>query len=117
MSELLTSDANYLLNKIQAIEELEELDLCDEKMYLEKIILLQNLANGGIGDVQRVWGEYSLVSQITKQPVLMNKAMSIALTKEEVADLISDLNKDYAKEISFISPKNKVGLIIRSRAN
>jgi hypothetical protein len=111
MSELLTSDANYLLNKIQAIEELEELDLCDDKMYLEKIILLQNLANGGKGDAQRVWGEYSLVSQITKQPVLMNKAMSIALTKEEVADLISDLNKDYAKEISFISPKNKVGLI------
>ena len=111
MSDFLTSDAQYFMNKVEAIEELELLDLSDDKMYLEKIILLQNLANGVKDDAQRVWGEYSLVSQITKEPVLMNKAMSIALTKDEVADLIADLNKNYSKEISYISSKNKVGLI------
>jgi len=99
------------MDKVEAIEELELLDLSDDKMYLEKIILLQNLANNVKDDAQRVWGEYSLVSQITKEPVLMNKAMSIALTKDEVADLIADLNKNYSKEISYISSKNKVGLI------
>lgn len=111
MSDFLTSDAQYFMNKVEAIEELELLDLSDDKIYLEKIILLQNLANGVKDDAQRVWGEYSLVSQITKEPVLMNKAMSIALTKDEVADLIADLNKNYSKEISYISSKNKVGLI------
>jgi hypothetical protein len=111
MSDFLTSDAQYFMDKVEAIEELELLDLSDDKMYLEKIILLQNLANNVKDDAQRVWGEYSLVSQITKEPVLMNKAMSIALTKDEVADLIADLNKNYSKEISYISSKNKVGLI------
>jgi len=109
--QLLNSDNNYYLKKIEATEELEDLGISTDEMYLEKIILLQVIAKGNQSEGQRVWGEYSMVSQITDEPVLMNKAMSIALTKDEVADLIADLNKTYKKDISYISPKGEVGLI------
>jgi hypothetical protein len=89
------NDKNDILNQIIDIEKKELKGNYDEHLYLKKIELLCILAGR---DVEKVWGEYSIVQQITKQPVLMNKAMSIPLTKNEVSLLIEDLrNKYYSK--------------------
>jgi hypothetical protein len=108
---LLSSDSIYFLKKVEAIEEMEDLGLCTDEMYLDKIQLLQKIAKGNLSETQRVWGEYSIVSQITSQPVLMNKAMSIALTKDEVADLMDDLNNVYSKQLKLLNARGKAGLI------
>jgi len=85
-------DNNTILNEILEIEKQENKGIIDEKLYLKKIELLCVLAER---DTEKVWGEYTIVQQITKQPVLMNKAMSIPLTKNEVSALIEDLKKKY----------------------
>ena len=85
-----------LLADIIAIEVRELKGSIDESLYLKKIEMLCLLSNR---DVERVWGEYSIVQQITKQPVLMNKAMSIPLTKNEVALLMDDLTLKYKMEL------------------
>lgn len=105
------SQNSFLLQKVESIEDLEDLGLSDESDYLNKIKFLQEIASPTSKDVQKVWGEYSTVSQITSQPVLMNKAMSIALTKDGVADLIEELNDKYKKELSLISHRKKVDLL------
>jgi hypothetical protein len=89
-------DKKELLSKIIEIEGRELKGLIDESLYLKKIEMLCLLSGN---DVDRVWGEYSLVQQITKQPVLMNKAMSIPLTKNEVSLLINDLTLKYKMEL------------------
>ena len=88
---------NPLLSEVISIENQELNGSIDEQLYLKKIALLCVLAQK---DAQRVWGEYNLVQQITSEPVLMNKAMSIPLTKDEVASLIDDLTIKYKKELS-----------------
>ena len=98
---------NEMLDTVLAIENQELKRLVDEKEYLEKIRLLCLLAGG---DVDRVWGEYNLVQNITSQPVLMNKAMSIPLTKNEVALLIDDLSKKYATELR-VNNISKINLV------
>jgi hypothetical protein len=85
------NDKKNILNEIIEIERKEKNGI-DEQLYIRKIELLCILADI---DVQKVWAEYSIVQQITKQAVLMNKAMSIPLTKNEVSSLIDDLNKKY----------------------
>jgi len=107
----LSSANDFFLEKIRSIEDLEELDIADDSLYLDKIQMLQKVAFGSFKETKRVWGEYSLVSQITKQPVLMNKAMSIPLKKEDVADLMDDLNERYKKTIKLIAPKGKIDLL------
>lgn len=105
---------DYLMEKIIGIEDLEELDLVDEELYIEKIKMLQKIETGGkIKDeeIPRVWGEYSLVSQITKQPVLMNKAMSVSLSKNEVQDLLNNLNERYKDRIKRFKSDGKISLI------
>jgi hypothetical protein len=87
---------DILLSEVLDIENKELNGSVDEVLYLKKIGLLCILAGK---ESQRVWGEYSLVQQITSQPVLMNKAMSIPLTKQEVANLIDDLTLKYKKEL------------------
>jgi hypothetical protein len=89
-------DKKELLSKIIEIEGRELKGFIDESLYLKKIEMLCLLSGN---DVDRVWGEYSLVQQITKQPVLMNKAMSIPLTKNEVSLLINDLTLKYKMEL------------------
>ena len=89
-------DKKELLSKIIEIEGRELKGLIDESLYLKKIEMLCLLSGNS---VDRVWGEYSLVQQITKQPVLMNKAMSIPLTKNEVSLLINDLTLKYKMEL------------------
>ncbi len=89
-------DKNQLLANIIDIENRELKGFIDESLYLKKIEMLCLLSNR---DVDRVWGEYSIVQQITKQPVLMNKAMSIPLTKNEVALLIDDLTLKYKMQL------------------
>ena len=85
-------DKKELLANIIDIENSELKGFIDESLYLKKIEMLCLLSGR---DVEKVWGEYSIVQQITKQPVLMNKAMSIPLTKNEVSMLIDDLTLKY----------------------
>jgi hypothetical protein len=92
------SDKTALLAEVLEIEKKELKGSIDEKLYLRKIELLCLLANR---NVERVWGEYAVVQQITTQPVLMNKAMSIPLTKSEVAMLMEDLYSKYEKDLKF----------------
>ena len=89
-------DKKQLLFDIIEIENKETKGLIDESLYLKKIEMLCLLSGR---DVDKVWGEYSIVQQITNQPVLMNKAMSIPLTKNEVALLMDDLTLKYKMEL------------------
>ena len=89
-------DNKQLLSDIIDIESRENKGYIDESLYLKKIEMLCLLSGR---DIQRVWGEYSIVQQITKQPVLMNKAMSIPLTKNEVSLLIDDLTLKYKVQL------------------
>jgi hypothetical protein len=89
-------DKKELLAEIIDIENQEIKGFIDESLYLKKIEMLCLLADR---DVERVWGEYNIVQQITKQPVLMNKAMSIPLTKNEVGLLIEDLTLKYKMQL------------------
>ena len=100
-------DKKELLSKIIEIEGRELKGLIEEYLYLKKIEMLCLLSGR---DIDRVWGEYSLVQQITKQPVLMNKAMSIPLTKNEVSLLINDLTLKYKMELKA-NKIEKVNLI------
>lgn len=99
---------DFYLDKVIAIEDLEELDLVDDKLYLEKIELLLKIAEQ---PTERVWAEYTTVSQITKQPVLMNKATSVKLTKQDVVELLDLLNEKYKERISLLTPKKRIDLI------
>jgi hypothetical protein len=98
---------DILLSEIIDIENQELKGYVDEALYLKKIGLLCILADK---EPQKVWGEYSLVQQITSQPVLMNKAMSIPLTKQEVANLLDDLTLKFKKELSA-NKISKVNLV------
>ena len=98
---------DILLSEVIDIENKELNGSIDEALYLKKIGLLCILADK---EAQRVWGEYSLVQQITSQPVLMNKAMSIPLTKEEVANLIEDLTLKYKNDLK-VNQIEKVNLV------
>ena len=89
-------DKKELLANIIDIENSELKGFIDESLYLKKIEMLCLLSGR---DVEKVWGEYSIVQQITKQPVLMNKAMSIPLTKNEVSMLIDDLTLKYKMQL------------------
>jgi hypothetical protein len=89
-------DKKELLAEIIDIENQEIKGFIDESLYLKKIEMLCLLSDR---DVERVWGEYNIVQQITKQPVLMNKAMSIPLTKNEVSLLIEDLTLKYKMQL------------------
>ena len=89
-------DKKELLANIIDIENRELKEFIDESLYLKKIEMLCLLSGR---DVEKVWGEYSIVQQITKQPVLMNKAMSIPLTKNEVSMLIDDLTLKYKMQL------------------
>jgi hypothetical protein len=90
------SDTNQLLAEVIEIEKQELKGSISEELYLRKIELLCLIAKR---DVERVWGEYSMVQQITSKPVLMNKAMSIPLTKNEVSMLMDDLSVKYKMEL------------------
>lgn len=90
------SDKNQLLAEVIEIEKQELKGSISEELYLRKIELLCLIAKR---DVERVWGEYSMVQQITSKPVLMNKAMSIPLTKNEVSMLMDDLSVKYKMEL------------------
>ena len=103
------SPNSNLLEKIDTIEVAEDLmrsigEDIDEDLFLEKVILLQKVAD--IKDYKTVFYEYGSVSKITKQPVLMNKAFSIFLTKEQVVGLIADLSDKYRKIIENIRAEN-----------
>ena len=97
------SDTNKILSEIIEIENQELKGNIDESLYLKKIELLCILSKR---DVEKVWGEYNIVQQITSQPVLMNKAMSIPLTKNEVAILLDDLKKKYFIKLKANNTEN-----------
>ena len=91
------------MSEIIEIENQELKGNIDESLYLKKIELLCILSKR---DVEKVWGEYNIVQQITSQPVLMNKAMSIPLTKNEVAILLDDLKKKYFIKLKANNTEN-----------
>jgi len=103
------SPNSNLLEKIDAIEVAEDLMMSigeeiDEDLFIEKVILLQKVAN--IPYPKRVAYEYGSVADITNQPVLMNKALSIFLTKEQVLGLVQDLSQRYKNLILSIRANN-----------
>lgn len=101
------SDKKQLLSEVIEIEKKELKGSIDETLYLRKMELICSIANI---DSKRVWGEYNLVQEITSQPVLMNKAMSIPLTKSEVSLLINDLTLKYKTKLKANSIE-KVNLV------
>jgi hypothetical protein len=100
-------DKKQLLSEVIDIENKELKGSIDENLYLKKLELLCLISNR---DVERVWGEYKLVQQITNQPVLMNKAISIPLTKSEVSLLINDLTIKYKSKLKANSIE-KINLV------
>ena len=103
------SPNSNLLEKIDAIEMAEDLmnsmgEEIEDDLFLEKVVMLQKVAN--IKTPKRVAYEYGSVAQITKLPVLMNKSLSIFLTKEQVLGLVQDLSKRYKDIILSIRAYN-----------
>ena len=103
------SPNSNLLEKIDAIEMAEDLmnsigEEIEEDLFLEKVIMLQKVAN--IKSPKRVVYEYGSVAQITNLPVLMNKSLSIFITKEQVLGLVQDLSRRYKDIILSIRAYN-----------
>lgn len=110
-SKIVASVSPYskLLEKIDAIEIAEDLmnsmgEEIEEDLFLEKVIMLQKVAN--TKHPKRVAYEYGSVADITNQPVLMNKSLSIFLTKEQVLGLVQDLSQRYKDIILNIRAYN-----------
>ena len=76
----------------------------EEDLFLEKVIMLQKVAN--VKNPKRVAYEYGSVADITNQPVLMNKSLSIFLTKQQVLGLVQDLSQRYKDIILSIRSYN-----------
>jgi hypothetical protein len=98
-----------LLEKIDSIEFSEDLLLSmgeeiDEDLFLEKVMLLQKVAN--IQKPKKVVYEYGSVSDITNQPVLMNMCFTIFLTRQQVIGLVNDLSNRYKNIIENIVAQN-----------
>lgn len=125
INQELSTDSNEALNKFKAIQEIlrtrQSENISDSNTTeLENNILessndmndtqfmewLRNLLEISNHKQTRVWGEYNQVARITKEPVLMNKAMSIALTKEQVVGLINRLVKEYTPQLKAIKLGN-----------
>lgn len=103
------SPNSNLLEKIDAIEVAEDLmnsigEEIEEDLFLEKVIMLQKVAN--VKNPKRVAYEYGSVADITNQPVLMNKSLSIFLTKQQVLGLVQDLSQRYKDIILSIRTYN-----------
>jgi hypothetical protein len=94
---------DFNIQKIEAINELEELGLSSDEDFLMKCSLMLQL--GGHNSM-RVYGEYDKVSRTTKYPVLMNKATSISLTREGVVELMESLSKVYKKQLESLRMYN-----------
>lgn len=109
------SPNSNLLEKIDAIEMAEDLmnsigEEIEEDLFLEKVIMLQKVAN--IKNPKRVVYEYGSVAQITNLPVLMNKSLSIFITKEQVLGLVQDLSERYKDIILSIRAYNVHNLFV-----
>ena len=109
------SPNSNLLEKIDAIEMAEDLmnsigEEIEEDLFLEKVIMLQKVAN--IKSPKRVVYEYGSVAQITNLPVLMNKSLSIFITKEQVLGLVQDLSRRYKDIILSIRAYNVHNLFV-----
>lgn len=103
------SPNSNLLEKIDAIEVAEDLmnsigEEIEEDLFLEKVVMLQKVAN--VKNPKRVAYEYGSVADITNQPVLMNKSLSIFLTKQQVLGLVQDLSQRYKDIILSIRTYN-----------
>ena len=103
------SPNSNLLEKIDTIEIAEDLakslgSEISDSLFIEKVMMLQKVAN--LPNPKKVYSEYGSVAEITNQPVLMNKSLSIFLTKEQVLGLVQDLSKKYKDIISNIRTQN-----------
>jgi hypothetical protein len=92
-------ERDYISEKIDALNQLAELDMLDDEGFMIRLEYILKLSHH---ETSRVWGEYNQVSRICKQPVLMNKAMAIPLSKIQVVGLVKKLSIEYAKQLQSI---------------
>lgn len=89
----------HIDEKIEALTGLEELGMMGDEEFMERMGYLLEKART---NSRRVWGEYAQVARTTKQPTLMNKAMAIALNKQQVVGLVAQLSKVYKEQLQAI---------------
>ena len=92
--KLTEEDSERLLMKIDEVLQLGEDTGWSEKSFIEFNKLVQK---AGGHSFKRVWGEYSMVGDLTKYPVLMQKAMMIPLTQEQAQMWVNKLTRQYKK--------------------
>ena len=102
----------YLIEKVLAINDLEEMDLLTDELFMERYYLLLQISGH---KKQKVWGEYEWVSDNANIPIYYLKALSIPLTKNELINLLDMLidrfqNKLTSGSKSIKSFGNKVPL-------
>lgn len=86
----------FIIEKIEAINDLDDLDVLSDEGYMERYYSLLKLAGH---KKQKVWGEYDWVSSNATIPVLFSKATSIPLSRNEVINLLDDLAKKYKTQL------------------
>lgn len=89
----------FLRQKIDALSELDEVDLLDDDSYLKLMEYVVELSGA---EPTRVYGEYKQVARTTQEPVLMNKAMGIALNKKQATGLVYALSRKYRKQLEAV---------------
>lgn len=92
----LTEGNDDLMEELETLNDLDELGTLTDKGFMRRVEILLKL---GGKKKKKVFGEYDIVQQYVKEPVLMNKAVSIPLTKEEAIDLVIDLSKRYQDKL------------------
>jgi len=85
---------SYSLDRLNNLDK-ENGGLSDED-FMKRLEILLNL---GKHKQKKVFGEYDVVNQFVKNPVLMNKAISIPLSFDETIELIDDLTLKYENEL------------------
>ena len=96
---------SYELNKFNNLNKKGR--LTDDE-FMKRLALLLKL---GKHKQKKVFGEYDVVCQYVKNPVLMNKAVSISLNQDEVLELIDDLTLKYEEELKRVKGFGKYFLI------
>tara|TARA_B110000503_G_scaffold137614_1_gene222155 strand:+ start:2104 stop:5778 length:3675 start_codon:yes stop_codon:yes gene_type:complete len=86
-------DVNRLLIKIEEVQQIGEDTGWSEATFKQFNKLLQKA--GRNDKYKRVWGEYQMVSDLTKYPILMQKALMIPLTKEQAQAWVDKLTRQY----------------------
>lgn len=101
----LKKDNEYLIEQIDAYNDLEDLELLSDDGFVKRTKYLSKLVGA---KEQKVWGEYYYVNHNVKKPVLFSKATAIPLTKNEVIKLIDDLTVRYLDLLMKVGGSNRI---------